>query len=439
MASMILCPARTLARTALVIVFCFAVPVAAQTHDSPTLRLSLDAVERRLVEVSPDVALARAGIAGAEADLESARARPNPTLSISTAGADPHAGVGNGPIGDKRLDSILGISQVIERGDKRALRTEAGRRNLLAARSDAADMLRQRRIDAANAFYDLLAAQQREAAVGDIARFSRHTAAIAEMRLAHGDISRVDVARVRTDTARAEADADQAHADRKNAQIALAQLLDMSADTERLEADGEWPSPASTDAESAIPVETLLSSRPDVVAARARVEAAQTAVELARAQTHRDVTVGFQVEHNPQNPQYTHSPLYGVSVSFPLLLGNNFHGDIARAEADYTAALQMQRKTEAAADAELRARQAALTAWRQQAQRLTQELLPEAKRAAVAMEFAFERGAVGMLDLLDARRTLKATEQDVINAQSSYAKSLYAWRLEQERRGEDSP
>ena len=113
-----------------------------------------------------------------------------------------------------------------------------------------------------------------------------------------------------------------------------------------------------------------------------------------------------------------------------MLFGNDYRGDIGKAETDYTAALETLRKVEITARAELANRSVALDTLGHRARRFSDELLPEARRAATAAEFAFEHGAIGIGDLLDARRTLKAAELDAVATQDDHAKALYAWRAE---------
>lgn len=409
---------------------CFVVVASAQQEKDNVFPLTLDGVEQRLLANSPDLAIGRAAVAGAKASVQSANTRPNPTLGFSTAGIDPHVGVGHGHLGDKRADSILSLSQVFERGDKRELRNATATSSLAAAQGDFADMLRQQRIAAAAAFFDLLAAQNSAALAVEGAHLARRSATVAEVRLTAGDLARVDVARARTDAARAENDAEQAQSSLRQAQIVLAALLDIREQPSRLRAEGSWPDAAAGSVISRPGLDTLFAGRPDVAAAHARLEAAQSARELVRAQKSRDVTVGIQIEHNPQNPQYTHSPLYGISVSIPLLLGNDYRGDIAKAESDYVTALETLRKVETTARAELENRSVAIDILGRRTRRFNSELLPEARRAADAAEFAFEHGAIGIGDLLDARRTLKSAEQDAVRAQSDHAKALYAWQIE---------
>ena len=51
-------------------------------------------------------------------------------------------------------------------------------------------------------------------------------------------------------------------------------------------------------------------------------------------------------------------------------------------------------------------------------------------RAAEGAEFAYSKGAIGVLDLLDARRQLYATRLELSNTLADYAKLLEADRSE---------
>jgi cobalt-zinc-cadmium efflux system outer membrane protein len=56
-------------------------------------------------------------------------------------------------------------------------------------------------------------------------------------------------------------------------------------------------------------------------------------------------------------------------------------------------------------------------------------LLAEAKKSSDSAEFAYKNGAIGVMDLLDARRTLRAIQLDAAAAQADYAKALAAWQF----------
>jgi cobalt-zinc-cadmium efflux system outer membrane protein len=85
----------------------------------------------------------------------------------------------------------------------------------------------------------------------------------------------------------------------------------------------------------------VLQRRPDVTAAEARLAAAASARDLARAGRVPDVTVGAQYEHYPVSEANTTGSgnSYGVFVSIPLFVRHSFGGEARRAEVDYYAAL----------------------------------------------------------------------------------------------------
>ncbi|HVQ61364.1 MAG TPA: TolC family protein, partial [Burkholderiales bacterium] len=61
-------------------------------------------------------------------------------------------------------------------------------------------------------------------------------------------------------------------------------------------------------------------------------------------------------------------------------------------------------------------------------QRYDESLLVEAKRSADSAEFAYKNGAIGVMDLLDARRTLRAIQIDAASARNDHSKALSAWQ-----------
>jgi cobalt-zinc-cadmium efflux system outer membrane protein len=170
-----------------------------------------------------------------------------------------------------------------------------------------------------------------------------------------------------------------------------------------------------------------LDKRPDVEAARQRMAAAEAARDLARAQKTRDVTVGVQYEHNMQNPP-TNS--YGFGFSVPLFIWHEYEGDIARAEADFSAARIVYERTLAQAIGDADQASSALRSAEERRRRLETGLLADAERVAKAAELAYHKGAMNLMDLLDARRTLRQIQLEAATALADYAKALAAWRLQ---------
>ena len=98
-------------------------------------------------------------------------------------------------------------------------------------------------------------------------------------------------------------------------------------------------------------------------------------------------------------------------------------GEALRASADFDSAQAALARAEAQAEAEARLTEADRLAARQRRLRVETEVRPLAREVGAAAEFAYGRGATGVLDLLDARRSLKAVELDEVQARADSAKA----------------
>ena len=386
-----------------------------------TLRLDLAEAER-LLAANRDILAAQRALEAAQAGVTIAGQAPNPTVSYSNANISPMLGVGGGRLADKRFDQFLGVSQLIERGDKRELRRGGAEAALTAAGADLADTRRQQRLMLHQAFYDLKAAQDKAGLMTETAELYSRSQAAADLRLKAGDIAAVDASRQRVELLRARNDERAAQADLVRARQSLAYLIGATARASDLVAESTWPARmAAADGDMA------LERRADVRAAQARVEVARQGRELARSLATRDVTVGAQIGRTLGYSSYMPGVNYGVSVSVPLFVRYAYQGEIAQAETAYTAALEAAETTTIQARQEIDRTRADLAAAADRWRRAEEESLPEARRVAEAAEFAYRKGALSLTDLLDARRTLRALELEALATRADYAKAHAAW------------
>lgn len=385
--------------------------------------LSLPEAEQIWREHSRELKLARGAVAAAEADLTSAGALANPQLSINTSSI-PSQNYGSGGWRNKRVDNVFRLEQLIERGNKRELRQQTAESLLDASRYDLGDTERSQHLLLSQAYYDLLQAQERLRLTSESADLYRNTLKAMDLRLRAGDVAPVDVARVRVDAQRADNEQRQARADHEKAQVALAYLLGREKQARSLQASDAWPA-----LDTPLPAAAAsLAQRADVQAAQARVSAAERAAELARALKTRDVTVGVQFEHCLSTSCNAPANTYGVGVSVPLFVNYAYEGEIRRAEADLQVARDQYEQVLAQAEGDLDRARSDVEAARERRQRLDQELLADAAKVASATEFAYAKGAASLMDLLDARRTLRAVQLEAAAARADHAKALAAWR-----------
>lgn len=383
----------------------------------PPPPLSLFVAEKRLSDCNRDVMAARLAVAAAEADLRTASQRPNPTLTVEASNVNPSAGIGAGPLRGKTFDSSARIDQLVERGNKAELRVAQAQASLDASRADVAEQLRQQRLAMRTAFFDLAAAQERVRLQLEFRDLSTQSADASSQRMKAGEVSRAEANRFRLDAARAANDARQAQSDRERSRLDLAKLLGMESAAPTLDVGVEWPHGADGPAAK--------GDRPDVAAAKLRVDAALAGRALARSIATRDVTLGLQADHWPTNEfnQQGTGISYTFSVSVPLQVRHANEGEAARGAADFETAKAAFARAQAAAESEAKLAETDWRAAEERRERVEAEVRPLARDVAQAAEFAYARGATGVLDLLDARRSLKAVELDEVQASADSAKA----------------
>lgn len=406
----------------LLLISLFLLPLPAMAEGR--LALTLPAAESLWQEHSRELRLARNAVEGAAADLRAAGQRPNPDVSLNALSISPWSGYGAGGWKDKKMDTQLRVDQLIERGGKRELRVKGAEARLDAARFELDDAARQQLGVLRYAYYNLRLAQDKQALALETAELYGRSSAAGKLRQQAGDLAPVDLARLQIDQARADADARQARAELEQARVALAYLIGREADATELAAADDWPALAARALDAA-----PLDRRPDLEAARRRLAAAEAERDLARAKKSRDVTVGVQVEHNLQNAP-TNS--YGFGVSVPLFVWHEYEGEIARAEADLDAARLQYEQQRAQAAGQVAQAGNALRSAQDRYRRLEGGLLADAERVAKAAEFAYGKGAMGLMDLLDARRTLRQIQIEAASARADYAKALSDWQVQAE-------
>lgn len=386
--------------------------------------LTLPEAESLWRQHSRELKLAETGISGAAADVRAAGQRPNPELSLNFASISPSAGYGAGPLKDKKMDSILRVEQLVERGGKRDLRIKGAEARLAASRLDYDDTARQQLAYLRRAYHDLHLAQEKRRLAGEAAELYGKSLSAAGKRQKAGDLAPVEVSRMAVDKARADNDLRQAQNELERAQQDLAYLIGREGDARSLVAGDDWPALVTNE-----PGEAGLDERPDLKAASQRVAASEADRDLARASRTRNVSVGLQVERNLQN-EPTNS--FGVGVSVPLFLWHANEGEIQRAESDFDASrLQYEQQKAQVTTLVAQARSALLTA-RDRLSRLESGLLADAERVAKAAELAYSKGAMGLMDLLDTRRTLRQVQVEAATARADYAKAWSDWQLQAE-------
>jgi len=389
----------------------------AHATEPSSLPRHLPEIWQRVDEANAAVRSAQREWQGTQADAVSARLGPPTQFSVLSQAIDPrHL---QGDAWHKPIDTIARIDHVIERGDKPALRAQVAEANQAAARQSWHGTVLSQRVAASQAYWDLKLAQEQLATRERHAQLAAETSRLAQIRLDKGDLSRLEATRLAVEAQRSQNDLGIARLAWRQAQQQLAALLRLTPQASQLSADDDWPTPPSTDG---MAQDSWVAARPEVAAARSRWTASQQALSLADAQRSTDVTVSVQFEHNP----VVADRLWGVGIAVPLGMDGRQDGPRQRALLAAQEAEAQWQDAVAQAQATWQAQGDALREASDRLQRLRIQLLPQAREALKAAEFARQQGALGLQDVLDARRALYAAELDEGTAQADLAKAAAA-------------
>ena len=162
-----------------------------------------------------------------------------------------------------------------------------------------------------------------------------------------------------------------------------------------------------------------LANRPDVQIARSTLRAATSAGHLAEAQRARDVVVGAEYQ------RVGNDQAVGVTLQVPLFTYNNQRAGVTQAVAlERVAEAQLrQAERQASTDVE-KAYDAYLTATRSLAL-YNDANLKQVEDVRRVTEYSYGRGAVSLLELLEAERMVRQTSVAYNQARAAYQLALF--------------
>ena len=380
--------------------------------------LTLKNAEALWLEKNHDLQVAKNQLEMAKADTLSAAQRPNPQLSYNMN----NVGTGRDHRYLNGSDHVVRLDQTFERGDKRDLRMKSADYRLNASQEDLNSITRQSRTLLYQLYYQLLLAQEKLRITEESADLYVKTFEVAQLRFKAGDISAAELSRINLDKLRLDNDVFQARNNLKQAQIDLGIYIGEELNAPSLKASDTWPHITPNLYRKPMNVE----NRADIKAAKLRLSAAETNRELAMALKKRDITIGAQIEHNSLDLE---SNTVGIGVSIPLMTGYAYEGEIARAESEYQSAFLELEHAHAYAISEINKARGDLKTAEARVAHYDDNLLKEADKVLQSAEFAYKQGAQSVMDLLDARRTYKATLIESTAARADYASALAAWEF----------
>lgn len=352
-----------------------------------------------------------------------ASAIPNPVFSLSISELSSHIADAQ-PQDRSSLPAVYPqIQQLIETAGKRSLRMESAGLGAEAAELDVQDVVRQLTNAVRHAFYNLLLSQKNHELAEDTVKRYQQIMAANAVRLRAGDISESDYTRIEVESLKAQGDLDRAQTALKLAKADLLLLLGWPENHTNLVAADTWPAANLTEISTQEEHLThrALETRPDLKAARLRILQAEKNLDLARRLAIPDVTLEAGYGRDPGN-YFTNTGNVGFSVPLPIFYRQE--GEISKAGVSLNSAQLQVRQAEQSIRTEV---VKALSAWRSAediARRFEKSVLARIVKLREAQEFAYQKGATGLLDLIDAERNYKAMLSDY---HSALANRSNAW------------
>lgn len=387
------------------IIACCAAVAAAQPPVAAPARLTRQQAMDEALARNPAIAAVRAQVEQARAQVVVAGAMPDASFTADVAGQNSILRPGSANASDQGLGLTLPFP------GKRGLRRDVATADLRAAEFNLAQLRQQIASQAAQAYDAILVAVRHRQDLQQNKDLASDFVQKTEARFRAGTVARVDVVKAETDLAQAENDLIANERAIATARASLNRILGRPGGAPLETTDVlDVPPPVP-------PIETLEqiaeSSRPEIKSVAAQLQGAHAATRLASEFWAPDVNVTATrnaVDGTPAT--YTSALTLGV----PIFFWQHQRGEVAAArhrEEELTANLADIR---AQVSLDVQSAYTAATTSLRQAIFIRDHLLPEAQEVYRVASVSYGLGGASALDLLDAKRTLLAAEEQYVDA-----------------------
>ena len=332
-----------------------------------------------------------------EAAIRTARQIPNPDVSFEATQDVPH--------------QALSVDIPVELGGKRSRRIDLAKEELTLAEVDVQAELRAVRRELRQAFYGLIAADERVRLADSLLDIARGVRDAAQARFDTGAAPRLEVLQADLGVTRAETDLELARSIRVSSQATLDAVLNLPPQ-QALAVTGTLYEHAPVIAyEQALAIAT--ASNVDLVLLDRQIAVEARRLDLLRAE--RTPTPVFSAGALFNAPgEFDVASRFAVSVGVPIFSRNQ--GEIAGSIAT---AAQLRTRREATlriVENQVYGTIARVEAARRQVEAYDQRLVPTATDLQTLAEESYRAGRTSVLGLLDAQRNLRDLRREGLQA-----------------------
>ena len=348
------------------------------------------------LESSPQSQLLAAQQEVSEGLLDQAGYRPNPTV-----GAEMENVLGTGDL--KGLDSVevtVGISQLIERGDKRQRRSELARRSTELFTWDYKETVAELRYNVMQLFSRALVAQQNVELQQELLQLAIESQAEVARLADAARASSIEVSQAKLATSQQEFQLRSSQRQLTEAKVFLSALWNMPnfeafSLTGKLELDPTLPDLTI--------LQGLIDEVPSIARFHTEREVQEAAVELEKAQSKADFELFGGARYVREGGG---DAAFVLGIEIPWQVRNNNQGNIRSAIAGLRVVDSQRQIAHRNALAELSIAYGELGSSLDEWKNLKEDLLPSAEEALRETEAGYQQGIILYLSVLEARRAL---------------------------------
>jgi outer membrane protein, heavy metal efflux system len=396
--------------------------VLAHGLDGQTLVLNWEQIKTRFVAQNLSVQAGQIGIEESKANAISAGLRPNPEFTFTTDGfqVTPHGGVW------RPLTGVLftpGVSQLIERQNKRQLRVDSARLATSGAGSDQQDLERTLLFSVRTAFVGALQAKALVEVTQANLQSYDNVISVNRTRFQAGDISELDFQRVELQRVQFESDLANARVNLRTAKIQLLALLNDRTPVDDFDVAGDFEYK-----ESVILLPELrqaaVANRPDLRSALTAIEKAKADSRLAIANGTADPVVGGWYSRNPSFNNPFDFNTIGANVSIPIRIFDKNQGEKARTTLEITRTQRLRDALLTGIYRDVDSAYAALESVRILLRSYRDKYLQESGDIRDKVSFSYSQGNATLLEFLDAQKSYRDTQVAYIGLEGNYWSAL---------------
>ena len=245
----------------------------------------------------------------------------------------------------------------------------------------------------------------------------QHTIGISQEKFKAGGMSKSDLLKIQLLTLQFQTDVANAQINKAQALAALRQLIGFDSVPRDFDVVGTLKyDPMAKHVEE---LETkALEMRPDLKSAQRAINAAQSQIDLAKANAKQDVNLSFNYGHvNASN-------VGAFYFNIPLPIFNRNQGEVARTYYVLTQTQFVEKASEQQVLTDVRNAYEALRNSEEVVGLYDKAYLQEAKESLEITQFSYQHGAASLLDFLDAERSYRSTELSYRQSLASYMDAL---------------